>query len=231
MWEFKQENHFDAEKEDLNDLFYRVMEYRKSEKFKTLLDFCAHFRRLSPFNAMLLAVQRPGCRFALTANSWRRDYFRIPKTDARPLIIIRPFGPVEYLFDVADTIPIDPNYDLVPRELSGVDECRREVDPKTYLRLKMNLSLWGIKYEEILTGGGYYGKLQIAELSDGKVRFYPKPKSRIVLPDGWRAAYTIKTKSGMSDTEKFFTILHELGHLFCRHLPSGYDRKWSEKLN
>ena len=101
--EVETENRFKTDEEDVNDLFYRVLEYRNSAKFRKLLNFCVHFRRLSPFNAMLLAVQRPGCEFALTANRWSRDYGRVPKTDARPLIIIRPFGPVEYLFDVANT--------------------------------------------------------------------------------------------------------------------------------
>ena len=108
--EVETENRFKTDEEDVNDLFYRVLEYRNSAKFRKLLNFCVHFRRLSPFNAMLLAVQRPGCQFALTANRWSRDYGRVPKTDARPLIIIRPFGSVEYLFDVADTEPLDPNF-------------------------------------------------------------------------------------------------------------------------
>ena len=115
------------DEEDVNDLLYRVMEYRNSAKFRKLLNFCVHFRRLSPFNAMLLAVQRPGCEFALTAHRWQRDYGRVPKTDVRPLIIIRPFGPVEYLFDVADTVAVDPNYDRVPEEVSGAFKFRQVV--------------------------------------------------------------------------------------------------------
>ena len=229
--EVETENRFKTDEEDVNDLFYRVLEYRNSAKFRKLLNFCVHFRRLSPFNAMLLAVQRPGCQFALTANRWSRDYGRVPKTDARPLIIIRPFGPVEYLFDVADTEPLDPNHDRVPEGLSGAYKYRQQVDPETFKQLKMNLPLWGIKFDDMLTGGGYSGKLQMAEPIDGKVTFYSKPKSKVKLPAGWRAAYTIKTKSGMDDTAKFGTILHELGHLFCHHLPSGYARKWPEKRN
>lgn len=231
MMEIERENQFKADEEDVNDLFYRVFEYRNSAKFRKLLNFCVHFRRLSPFNAMLLAVQRPGCEFALTANRWSRNYGRVPKSDARPLIIIRPFGPVEYLFDVADTEPLDPNHDRVPEGLSGAYKYRQQVDPDTFKQLKMNLPLWGIKFDDMLTGGGYNGKLQMAESVDGKVTFYSKPKSKVKLPAGWRAAYTIKTKSGMDDTAKFGTILHELGHLFCHHLPSGYSRRWPDKLN
>ena len=220
-----------TDEEDVNDLLYRVLEYRNSAKFRKLLNFCVHFRRLSPFNAMLLAVQRPGCEFALTAHRWERDYGRVPKTDARPLIIIRPFGPVEYLFDVADTVAVDPTHDRVPEELSGAFKYRQLVDPELFQQLKCNLPLWGVKYEDMVTGGRYDGKLQVATEKDGKVAFYKKQGMRVNLPVTWRAAYTIKTKNGMDETAKFGTILHELGHLFCHHLPSGYAHKWSEKLD
>ena len=219
------------DEEDVNDLLYRVMEYRNSAKFRKLLNFCVHFRRLSPFNAMLLAVQRPGCEFALTAHRWQRDYGRVPKTDARPLIIIRPFGPVEYLFDVVDTVAIDPNCGRVPEEVSGAFKFRQVVDPGLFHRLKSNLPLWGIKYEDMQTGGRYDGKLQVAGKTDGNVTFFKKKNGRNRIPANWRAAYTIKTKSGMDDTAKFGTILHELGHLFCHHLQSGYVRKWPAKLD
>ena len=219
------------DEEDVNDLFYRVFEYRNSKKFRKLLDFCVHFRRLSPFNAMLLAVQRPGCHFALTANRWQRDYNRVTKTDARPLIIIRPFGPVEYLFDVADTVAINPDKDRVPEELDGAFKYCQTVDGETYSQLMNNLPLWGIKFEEMQTGGRYEGKLQVAEPQDGKVTFFQKQKSRVRIPASWRAAYTIKTKSGLDSTSKFGTILHELGHLFCHHVESGYAKKWPDKLN
>lgn len=231
MSELERDTRMSVDEEDVNDLFYRVFEYRNSAKFRKLLDFCVHFRRLSPFNAMLLAVQRPGCLFALTANRWSRDYGRVPKSDARPLIIIRRFGPVEYLFDVADTMPKDPRVDRVPEELSGAFRYRQTVDADVFQQLIWNLPLWGVKYETMQAGSCYEGNLRVASSVDGDVEFHKDAKSRNRIPSSWRAAYTIKTREGMDDTTQFGTILHELGHLFCRHLSCGYERKWPERAS
>ncbi len=220
-----------VEEDDVNDLFYRVFEYRKSAKFRKLLDFCVHFRRLSPFNAVLLALQRPGCEFALTARRWNRQYNRVPKTDARPLVIMKPFGPVEFLFDVADTVALNPLRDRVPAELSAAYQYRKVVDPALLRKLLDNLPLWGVKYETMQTGGGYDGKLQVASEKDGDVVFAVNQDNRVNLPHSWRAAYTIKTRQGVDDTFRFGAVLHELGHLFCRHLPCCYEKKWPEKLD
>lgn len=46
MTEIERENQFKADKEDVNDLFYRVFEYRNSAKFRKLLNFCVHFAKL-----------------------------------------------------------------------------------------------------------------------------------------------------------------------------------------
>ena len=46
MMEIERENQFKADEEDVNDLFYRVFEYRNSAKFRKLLNFCAHFEKL-----------------------------------------------------------------------------------------------------------------------------------------------------------------------------------------
>ena len=48
MMEIELENQFKADEEDVNDLFYRVFEYRNSAKFRKLLNFCANFSRLNP---------------------------------------------------------------------------------------------------------------------------------------------------------------------------------------
>ena len=83
-----------SDRDDISKLYRDVLQYRDGVKFKQLLDFCVRFRKLSAFNGALLMAQRPGCRYALTSYRWAKDYNRLVKTDACPLVcsvcIIRP---------------------------------------------------------------------------------------------------------------------------------------------
>lgn len=44
----------------IDNLFYATNKYRRSTEFKELIDFCRRFHYLSPYNAMLIQIQRPG---------------------------------------------------------------------------------------------------------------------------------------------------------------------------
>ena len=77
--------------------------YTKSEDYKELLDFVIRLRNFAPFNSMLLQVQKPGMSYAASARDWRERFGRFPKENARPLLILWPFGPVALVYDVLDT--------------------------------------------------------------------------------------------------------------------------------
>lgn len=99
----------DDTKRALDQLFNYARHYRSSASFRDLMDFMCRFHFYSPYNAMLLSVQMPGARFVATAQRWLRDYDRVLKPDARPLVILRPMGPVMFVFDVSDTEPVRPD--------------------------------------------------------------------------------------------------------------------------
>ncbi len=83
---------------------YRV-ELRRdsSESFKALLDFVVKLPNFAPFNAMLLQVQKPGLSYAASTYEWQELFGRKPKENARPLLILWPFGPIALVYDVCDT--------------------------------------------------------------------------------------------------------------------------------
>ena len=89
-------------KSKLDILFSEVKAYRKSKHFAELLGFCAKFKTLAPYNAMLVHLQRPHARFVLTPSEWRK-YNRKVRAHARPLVILVPFGPVDFVFEIQDT--------------------------------------------------------------------------------------------------------------------------------
>jgi hypothetical protein len=87
----------------LDELFKATIAYRSTQSYLELMRFIARFRFYSPFNAMLIHIQRPGACFVAPPSRWERDYGRRVKPEASPLVILRPMGPVMFVFDVADT--------------------------------------------------------------------------------------------------------------------------------
>ena len=90
-------------KRKVDILFESVEEYRTSANFQKLLEFCAMFKMLAPFNAMLVQFQMPQARYVLTATEWRDMYQRGIKANARPLVVLFPFGPVNFVFEISQT--------------------------------------------------------------------------------------------------------------------------------
>jgi len=54
---------------------------------------------------MLLHIQNPHISFALRVPTWERKYERRVSRGARPYVILQPFGPVAFVFDLSDTKP------------------------------------------------------------------------------------------------------------------------------
>lgn len=77
--------------------------YDSAAAVKELLAFTTRLRHIAPFNAMLLHIQKPGLSFAARPTDWLARFGRRPKPFARPLVILRNFGPVEFVYDILDT--------------------------------------------------------------------------------------------------------------------------------
>ncbi len=77
--------------------------YSSSTAVQELIDFTVRLRRFAPFNALLLHIQKPGLTYAASAQDWHRRFGRVPVLGARPLLILRTMGPVDFVFDVMDT--------------------------------------------------------------------------------------------------------------------------------
>ena len=92
-------------KENIDELQFLVKNYRSSEEFKKMLDFIGKFHYLAPYNAMLVQMQKPGATFVFNGKKWA-EYGRRPSINAQKLIILKPFGPIQCVFDFSDTEPI-----------------------------------------------------------------------------------------------------------------------------
>ena len=60
----------------LDELFTSAGRYSSTKEFKELVNFSLHFRHYSPFNALLVHMQKPGATYVLRASERRRSYGR-----------------------------------------------------------------------------------------------------------------------------------------------------------
>ena len=101
----------------LDELVHDARMYRSGSAFRELLEFAGRFRFYSPFNAMLVRAQLPGATFVAPARRWRGKYGRAVRPEARPIVILRPRGPVMIVFDVSDTVPVQGEALALPPEV------------------------------------------------------------------------------------------------------------------
>lgn len=183
--------------------------YRKSQRYIDLLDFASRLRNFAPFNAMLLNIQKPGLTYAASAYDWRVKFERHPKKDARPLVILWPFGPVAFVYDVQDTEGKDLPDGVYCFYASGpVDEAAiaRFID----LAKKKNIICTMID-----AGDSKAGSIQ----REGKL--LPKKPGAKVKPNSY--SYSLKINKNHCAPTQFATLAHELGHLFLGHLDKDNE--------
>lgn len=220
LFEFAQED--GERRKGVDELLAVVDEYRHPARFQQLLAHIALFRDYSPHNALLIALQRPSARYVLTPRRWQ-SLGRYVKRGASPIVALRPFSPVMYLYDVSDT-------KVSPGRADGFESAwveqpahdpEADVPPELLRTLVDNLPLWGISHGTFPTGPSLSVELRVAGEGD----------EDIVLPvDGdsipCHPAYVLHTREGAPDTLVFTAIIQALARIFCHHLRCGYERGW-----
>lgn len=210
--ERKREEEF---RNNVDELQFLIDEYRNSDRFKQMLDFVGKFKYLAPYNAMLVEMQLPGAKLVLTGKKWR-EYGRRVKPNAQQLITLYPFGPIQCMFDISGTEPIEGVKSKKETELMEEwDECLKKVEgnikPELLSQLINNLPSYGIYYDDSLLAANTYGGYLMPYKHNIKVKIGEEQVKTI-------SRFIISVNHKQSDTEKFHTICHELGHLLCRHV-------------
>jgi hypothetical protein len=201
----------------LDKLFQEVQCYQKGQDLQDILKFIKRFKYLAPFNAFLLHVQKPGSRYVASASDWRNRFNRNIKPEARPLVILWPFGPVSFVFELSDTEGKEP----FPEELINPFGIEGRLAPQLFQRLRQNLIRFGVSYHEADYGSGAAGCIKISDHFD--ILFVGEKEVKIFC--------NLVVNKNHSDQEKFATITHELGHLFCGHLGSPDPKLWPRRTN
>ena len=222
MSEVTQQDLYDAEEREkelstIDQLFKDVKRYRKCSEFQKRLEFYSNFPYLGVYNAELVAQQRPGARFVLTAKKWADKKFqRKIKNNARPLIILVPFHPVDFLFDITDTKPINSSKNVDDNVVIDriIERFMSDFKRGTgyYMdNLWTNMEKQGIYYQESIAGSEFHAEIK----TDQSERLFVQIYKDVELP--YHNYFNICVNSGLSLSEKMSRIFHELAHLFCHH--------------
>lgn len=195
-------------------LYDEVREYREIDAFQDMLKSLKPLPNLAPFNAMLVQMQKPGSRWVLSAGQWKDRFGRYPKPGSRPLVIMRPFGPISFVYEYGDTEGREVTDEMIRKHFVEPFRAEQVVDAGTLYDFTEKLHREGIRYREEPYGTTMGGQIIRMERIDSKHLV----KTTSVANHFVEQHACIVVNSSLKPTEKFITVLHELGHFFCGHL-------------
>ena len=201
---------------EIDQLYEDVLSYRSTEQFAELITFVSRFRHMAPYNAMLVHIQKPGSQFVTSAHEWQHVYGRKIKPGARPLVILKPFGPVSFVYEYNDT-----EGKPLPDSVIAPFKSETQISVPMLSHLVNNIKADGI--------GTYFQNHGTS--SAGWITYHEDEKIlEMRIPGGtrrMRSYHSIVVNANLSEAEKYATILHELGHLYCGHLYHDPQKeKW-----
>lgn len=170
--------------------------YRASKDYLDVLEFTKRLRNFAPFNAMLLHVQKPGLTYAASAYDWESRFGRRPKENARPLLILWPFGPVALVYDVQET-----EGKALPRDVDSFF-ARGAITSERIPELIKKMARRNIACACFDGGDANAGSIRVV--------------NRATKEED--ASYSMQVNRNRSAPVQFVTIAHELAHLFLGHL-------------
>ena len=200
----------------VDEILASLARFKSGPGFLELMRFIARFPTYSTFNGLLLFLQNPSATYVATARTWAQKHQRHPRGDAKPLIILAPMAPILFLFDIEDTEGAPVNSSLLRPQ--NIDD--RQLG-KLYASTRHNAALHGISVHETDAGGGEI---------DAVSRITPALRKKfqdLNLPGD--TSYLIFIDKSLPLEDRYASLAHELGHIFCSHL--GIDRHawWPER--
>jgi hypothetical protein len=190
----------------IDELFNRSLKFRNSAEFLKFFSFIAKFEHYARYNAMLVYLQNDAVTFFGSSTYWYKRFNRIVKDEARPYIILQPFGPVMLVYDIFDT-----EGELSPEEFLEKGLGRKplkvigKVDHNIYSHAVKVANDFGIPV--LIKPMSYFKGGHVTTVFKGVLEICLKEENNI--------------------TERFSTLLHELAHLFLGH--TGFKELTNKK--
>lgn len=196
----------------VDTIFREVACLRDAKEFRKLLLFCSRHKNLSPYNAMLARMQRPTSRFVLSVDDWKRRFNRRPKANARPIAVLLPFAPVQYVFDIVSTEIIPGVQPIREEELHTLSHAAKpvsEIDKGSFDSLVFNMPLCGV-YADLQDSSAECVSLTEDNVTRTFDVEYDRGRYCISAP----LFYRLSAPEGMTPSALFGPVCAELAGLF-----------------
>lgn len=213
-------------KDGLDELFALAGRYRDGKEYMKLLGFVRGFRFYSRFNAMLIYTQRPGATYVATPKRWLERYGYHIKTSATPITILRPMGPVMFVFDISDIEP-GPFARQLPAQISDPFAIQHgKVGQQLDLTIE-NALRDGVDISDHLAGSQLAGSIR----QSGTAQTLKAVRSRKpeITYETVPRRYEMLLSTHLSKEARYATLVHELGHLYCGHIGSPNAKWWPDR--
>jgi hypothetical protein len=191
-----------------------------------LLDQAANLRQHKLFNDLLTSLQRPHADFLLPAHDWHDRWGRRILPNEHPIVLLVPFAPVGFYFDVSQTEATDSSRKLPlkfenPYRMQYVNDAGNALEA-----LRARVLLDGVRISEGPLGHRYAGHIRRAE---GGTQEVPIRVGRRVVIERRPVRFEVTLNRNYTVTEKLATLAHEVGHLYCGHLGAATSDRWPDR--
>jgi hypothetical protein len=225
---------------EIDRLFRKALSCRGGGGLPEMIEFLGRFRQYSIWNAAMIRLQRPGALAVATASKWERTG-RVVNADAIPIVVLQPFGPINLVYELSDTSPpLSDSRIFDPFKVEG------EVGDKILFRLKKA----AFEKDRISVEEVDYGTLQAGsatKLHTVRPKQNVKPKQLRMSPVASRddkfstnfgsdtsigdeeMRYRIRIARRLDGSQRFVTVAHELGHIYCGHLGAEPGDPWPNR--
>lgn len=204
--------HFEDCASAIDDLFVRALKEKGKDSFHEFLDFVIRFNDISVYNAMLVNVQRPGASAVGSRFQWARQG-RTVNRDAIPIVILHPFGPVRFLYELGDT-----DGRSLPGEKASPLLAFGQVTQREYDTTRQAAGKYSVEVVETKRYGTH--------LAGTAAGFMITPER---LQDKKKFTYRIKLNAKHDLATRYATLAHELGHVYCGHVGADPKNRWPNR--
>ncbi len=217
----------DEARRSIDALVSASLRYSRSKQYLELLAFIRRFHWYAPLNALLIHVQRPGAQFVAPAVRWYERYGRKVLPEAQALLILQPFGPVMFVYDVGQTRPVEDEYvPTLPLQVTDPFHVRGSA-PAADIAEVTRRTLTNAVRDGVRVVSGQHGSQSAGWISTSgggmqpyQVRMRPRPEY-LDVP----VRYDLCVNEQQIGLTRYNTLAHELGHLYCGHVGTP-DAKW-----
>lgn len=210
--------------QNINELFQSILRKKASGDIRNFFNFQKKNPQHAPFNNALVFVQNPECVYYMTANQWDKKFARSIREGMRPMVILFPFGPVDFAYDFKQT---EGNDNL--NENSCIEWWREErsnilsaeIINRTIRHLDKKYQILFISKD----AKEYFGDHALS--TGGYARSHKSGgRPEITLHPRYTADFN------MHEEEAYGVLVHEIAHIFLGHLGSQiyFEEKNEKKI-